>query len=270
VAYLIIAVVVVVSVAVVVARLAKGWRARNTPDGDQFNTRVLVPVAGVIAFAGLAYLYAAVGREWIEHWVPQGSAEPTAKRTAPQESIASELVANRAAIVSKIRGLQASGKLYEARAEIGKYSVTGDGEIAQLAASIDAQARDDDRRARIVQLEAIVNAAREADTLGKRNGYKELLALDPENKEYQQKYNNYQKRLAVEEENKIRAAKIQKRKEGVHIGMSKEDVLASSWGRPDHVNVHMNARGRTEQWVYGGSNYLYFDEDTLTAIQTSR
>ncbi|MDM0041845.1 hypothetical protein QTI05_22585 [Variovorax sp. J22R193] len=64
-----------------------------------------------------------------------------------------------------------------------------------------------------------------------------------------------------------RDEKARKRREGVSIGMSKEDVLASSWGKPEKVNTTTTARGTREQWVYGGHNYLYFVGETLTTIQ---
>lgn len=74
------------------------------------------------------------------------------------------------------------------------------------------------------------------------------------------------KALALEEKKAERLAKAKKKKEGVNIGMSKQDVLDSSWGRPSHINRTTTARGTREQWVYDG-NYLYFDADTLTSIQ---
>lgn len=58
-----------------------------------------------------------------------------------------------------------------------------------------------------------------------------------------------------------------KRKEGVSIGMSKQDVLASSWGKPQKVNTTTTAYGTHEQWVYGGGNYLYFKDGVLASIQ---
>lgn len=58
-----------------------------------------------------------------------------------------------------------------------------------------------------------------------------------------------------------------KRSQGVSIGMTKEDVLASSWGRPESINTTTNARGTREQWVYGGRNYLYFENGILVTIQ---
>jgi hypothetical protein len=71
----------------------------------------------------------------------------------------------------------------------------------------------------------------------------------------------------VKAERLARAEKALKRSQGVHIGMSKEDVLASSWGKPQHVNTTTTARGTREQWVYGLRAYLYFDDGVLSAIQ---
>lgn len=56
-------------------------------------------------------------------------------------------------------------------------------------------------------------------------------------------------------------------KAGVSIGMSKEQVLKSSWGRPSGVNKTHTSAGTTEQWVYGGGNYLYFRNGILEAVQ---
>lgn len=65
----------------------------------------------------------------------------------------------------------------------------------------------------------------------------------------------------------IAEAKASARKEGVLIGMTKERVLASVWGKPQSINRTVHASGVHEQWVYGGHNYLYFDGEVLTAIQ---
>lgn len=66
-----------------------------------------------------------------------------------------------------------------------------------------------------------------------------------------------------------KAAKVQRKKEGVSIGMSAQQVLESSWGRPDNVNTTTTANGSREQWVYGRyrRGYLYFSDGTLTTIQ---
>lgn len=60
--------------------------------------------------------------------------------------------------------------------------------------------------------------------------------------------------------------RARKKREGVSIGMSAEDVLASSWGRPEKVNRTTTAMGTREQWVYD-SGYLYFTNGRLTAVQ---
>ncbi len=50
------------------------------------------------------------------------------------------------------------------------------------------------------------------------------------------------------------------------IGMS-ECAAAAAWGRPEKINRTTSARGTRAQWVYGGHNYLYFDDGVLTTVQ---
>lgn len=52
----------------------------------------------------------------------------------------------------------------------------------------------------------------------------------------------------------------------VRIGMTKE-MCEDSWGKPESINRTTNAYGTSEQWVYDGGNYLYFDNGKLTSIQ---
>lgn len=56
-------------------------------------------------------------------------------------------------------------------------------------------------------------------------------------------------------------------KEGARIGMTTDEALASTWGRPNEVNRTTTAFGIGEQWVYGGGNYLYFRNGKLESIQ---
>ncbi|MGN6831098.1 zinc-ribbon domain-containing protein [Paucibacter sp. M5-1] len=73
---------------------------------------------------------------------------------------------------------------------------------------------------------------------------------------------------AVQRDKQIAAAeRARKKKEGVSIGMSEQDVRDSSWGRPESINRTTSASGTREQWVYGGRNYLYFENGRLTSIQ---
>ena len=75
------------------------------------------------------------------------------------------------------------------------------------------------------------------------------------------------RQIAAAERKEQEAERKQKRSQGVRLGMSKEDVLASSWGRPEKINTTTNVYGTREQWVYGGRNYLYFENGVLTSIQ---
>ena len=60
--------------------------------------------------------------------------------------------------------------------------------------------------------------------------------------------------------------KRQAKSQGVSIGMSKQQVLESSWGKPKDINRTVTAYGTNEQCVYDGG-YLYFDGDLLTTVQ---
>lgn len=44
-------------------------------------------------------------------------------------------------------------------------------------------------------------------------------------------------------------------------------MCKESWGEPESINKTTGSYGTHEQWVYGSYNYLYFENDKLTAIQ---
>ncbi len=75
------------------------------------------------------------------------------------------------------------------------------------------------------------------------------------------------KKTKLANEKAERQAKAQKKSEGVSIGMSQQDALDSSWGRPTKVNRTTTGKTVSEQWVYEGSGYLYFTDGVLTAYQ---
>ena len=54
--------------------------------------------------------------------------------------------------------------------------------------------------------------------------------------------------------------------ERVEIGFTKE-MCIEAWGEPYDINRTITKYGTHEQWVYGSGSYLYFDGNTLTAIQ---
>lgn len=63
-----------------------------------------------------------------------------------------------------------------------------------------------------------------------------------------------------------KAAKAIKKREGVSIGMSQQDVLDSSWGKPTKVNRTTTSNTTREQWIYG-NGYLYFTDGVLDTVQ---
>ena len=52
-----------------------------------------------------------------------------------------------------------------------------------------------------------------------------------------------------------------------HLGMTKEEVEASLWGRPEKINRTVTQYSSREQWVYGQGQYLYFEDGILTSFQ---
>ena len=52
------------------------------------------------------------------------------------------------------------------------------------------------------------------------------------------------------------------------VGMSKLEVEASSWGKPQSKNVTNTADNTSEQWVYSNNEYIYFENGVVTAIQS--
>jgi hypothetical protein len=72
--------------------------------------------------------------------------------------------------------------------------------------------------------------------------------------------------IKAEDQRRTRAEAARKKKEGVSIGMTTEEVRASSWGKPDRINRSTYSFGVHEQWVYDGG-YLYFQDGKLTSIQ---
>jgi hypothetical protein len=77
-----------------------------------------------------------------------------------------------------------------------------------------------------------------------------------------------QKEFADAMEVEERAAAEQAAKPGARIGMTANEVIErTNWGKPLTVNRTVTANVVSEQWVYGGGEYLYFRNGRLTAIQ---
>lgn len=93
-----------------------------------------------------------------------------------------------------------------------------------------------------------------------------ILVLDKLYAEYPEAFKGHEGQYASLQKQQAAAEGASKRKRGVTIGMSKEDVLASNWGKPRKINRSTYAWGSSEQWVYDGG-YLYFKDGVLESIQ---
>ena len=51
------------------------------------------------------------------------------------------------------------------------------------------------------------------------------------------------------------------------IGMTANELLVSSWGKPTKMNRTTTAYGESYQWVYSSNRYVYLKDDIVTAIQ---
>lgn len=51
------------------------------------------------------------------------------------------------------------------------------------------------------------------------------------------------------------------------IGMTREQVEESLWGKPNKINRTVTSSTVKEQWVYGSGQYLYFTDGIMTSFQ---
>lgn len=51
------------------------------------------------------------------------------------------------------------------------------------------------------------------------------------------------------------------------IGMTKSEILKSTWGKPKDINRTTTKYGTHEQWCYNNYKYIYFENDIVTSIQ---
>lgn len=95
-----------------------------------------------------------------------------------------------------------------------------------------------------------------------------LSALNLLSKDYPEEAKIYEKLKYSLEVESMRLEKAERKKQGVRIGMTAEEVVDSMWGKPQSINRTIGSWGTHEQWVYGGRNYLYFENGILKSIQT--
>lgn len=94
--------------------------------------------------------------------------------------------------------------------------------------------------------------------------------VDKKVAENEKNLDQVRKQQAIDNQRLSQLEKQRKRKEGVSIGMTMQDVLDSSWGRPQHKRSYHSSLGTTTYWQYG--NYgergtIVFENDLVTMIQ---
>lgn len=100
------------------------------------------------------------------------------------------------------------------------------------------------------------------------NATNEVNRIEAEKKAQEEAERKAREKKEAEERAKREAEeKARKKSQGVRIGMTKQEVLDSSWGEPYDINTSIGSWGVHEQWCYEGYNYLYFENGILTSIQ---
>lgn len=102
-----------------------------------------------------------------------------------------------------------------------------------------------------------------------RKGFDELDWKYNEKKDKYIEYSNYNDLTVLAEiEEKTKKDLIEQAKgQNPAIGMTKEEVEASLWGKPEKINRTVTKYSTREQWVYGNRQYLYFTDGILTSFQ---
>lgn len=77
-----------------------------------------------------------------------------------------------------------------------------------------------------------------------------------------------QAELQAERQKKIATEKADcDRKGSVHLGMTRDQVYASCFGKPDRINTTATSRGKDEQFVYSSGTYIYLTNGIVRSWQ---
>ncbi len=117
--------------------------------------------------------------------------------------------------------------------------------------------REEDKK----EIEKLIKEYEEAEKYKSTEEYK--IAMEKSKKEQIAFEKKLEKNRIEREKEKLK----KKKSEGVSIGMTQEEVLQSSWGKPKDINKTITKYGVNEQWVYANYNYLYFEDGILVTIQ---
>jgi hypothetical protein len=67
----------------------------------------------------------------------------------------------------------------------------------------------------------------------------------------------------------VKAAAECKRRGDPRIGMTAQQVEATCWGKPNHVNRTQTVAGISDQYVYSNDRYVYLHNGIVTSIQAT-
>lgn len=197
--------------------------------------------------------------------VPSAEDKQRAQATAQLNTLASEWGVRSDAILAEIEAFERRGLYGDSFDLINKYSRVAQKQLEPVRARVKAAKLRDDIR------------LKRGEPIAIEGLYGELLTLTPNDPAVKREYADakrnakaYRAKVAAAEKAGAAAELRFRRSQGVSIGMSKTDVLLSSWGRPESINTTTTPAGDSEQWVYGSRHYLYFSNGVLTSIQTSK
>lgn len=190
---------------------------------------------------------------------------------AAAKAIDEEYKKNRKQIIADIEALIQSGNFVEAQQRATKYTAQYLRHQDPDLSALKAKATEGIGAARERELLAAIASTAPTQYHQRLLYYAELEKLRPENTTYRAEWGKNRSALdRVEEKDRkkaLAADRAERRSKGVRLGMTAEEVLMSKWGRPEHINRTTSLGGTREQWVYGGRNYLYFENGILTSIQ---
>lgn len=136
--------------------------------------------------------------------------------------------------------------------------ISSDREINQIIENLKTQAEN----------QAKAQAEQSKKDISTEDRIKDLIQKNREISPEKQRYESRMKEIQrIVEAARIRREILAKRP-NPKIGMTREQILyKSNWGEPQDINTTIDAYGTFEQWIYGGSKYLYFKNGMLTSIQ---
>lgn len=175
--------------------------------------------------------------------------------SAKHDQLINEFATNHDQIVARITSALREGRIDEANSDIAHYKEVAHGNLDAFAIRADVQ----DTVAKLA-------TTSKDQPFVRRSLLSRLTQIEPSNTKWRTELAAVDRALDSKTGQAGQAEKKERRSRDVLIGMYKEEVLESNWGRPGKINTTITARGTSEQWVYRGG-YLYFENGVLTAIQ---